>query len=98
MTVSQGVDHMIQCMYGGIPAPTITWSFDRNMLSDGVDRVTIATSGTGTSTLTIAMITAEDSGMYTCTAANLLGTSMASSELRVQGVCTEEYSRMKDVK
>ncbi|XP_065888354.1 cell adhesion molecule DSCAM-like isoform X3 [Dysidea avara] len=84
MTVSQGVDHMIQCMYGGLPAPTITWALNGVMLNDGVDRVTIATPGTGTSTLTITMVTSANSGMYTCTATNLLGTSMGSSELRVR--------------
>jgi len=73
-------------MYEGVPAPTITWSLNGNMLIDGVDRVTIATPGTGISTLTITMVTSEDSGIYNCTAANLLGTSMASSELRVQGI------------
>lgn len=82
--IPRGENHTIQCTYEGIPAPSITWTLNGNMLSDGVDRVTITTSA-GTSSSAIAMVTSDNAGTYTCTASNLLGTSMDSSQLTVQG-------------
>lgn len=87
-TVPQMEDHMIQCMYGGSPTPSITWALNGETLTGGENRVTIETPAGGTtSTLTVAMVTSENSGDYTCTASNGAGSSMASSSLTVQGMC-----------
>ena len=80
---SVDADHMIQCTFEGVPTPTVVWSRDGTMLSDGSNDITIAT-GDSSSTLTITTLTADDSGSYTCMVSNLLGTVTASSTLQVQ--------------
>ena len=75
--------HIIQCTFEGLPTPTVEWSHDGNMLTDGSNDTTIAT-GDSSSTLTITTLTADDSGSYTCMVSNLLGTVTASSTLQVQ--------------
>ena len=75
--------HIIQCTFEGLPTPTVEWSHDGNMLTDGSNDITIAT-GDSSSTLTITTLTADDSGSYTCMVSNLLGTVTASSLLHVQ--------------
>ena len=76
-------DHMIQCTFEGLPTPTVVWSHDGTMLTDGSNDITIATSNTS-STLTITTVAADDSGSYTCVVSNLLENSTASSTLLVQ--------------
>ena len=78
---SVNADHMIQCTFEGVPTPTVVWSRDGTMLTDGSTDITIAT-GDSSSTLTIITLTA--SGSYTCMVSNLLGTVTASSTLQVQ--------------
>ena len=76
-------DHIIQCTFEGVPTPTVVWSRDGNVLTDGSNDITIAT-GDSSSTLTITTLTADDSGSYTCMVSNLLGNDTASSTLQVQ--------------
>ena len=80
---SVNADHMIQCTFEGVPTPTVEWSRDGTMLTDGSNDITIAT-GDSSGTLTITTLTADDSGSYTCMVSNLLGTVTASSALEVQ--------------
>ena len=74
---------MIQCTFEGLPTPTVVWSHDGTMLTDGSNDITIATDDTS-STLTITTVAADDSGSYTCIVSNLLGGSTASSTLLVE--------------
>ena len=76
------IDHMIQCSFEGLPTPTVVWSRNGNMLTNGSNDITIAT-GNSSSILTITTL-ADDSGSYTCMVSNLLGTVTASSTLQVQ--------------
>ena len=75
--------HIIQCVFEGLPIPTVVWSHDETVLTDGSNGTTIATSDTS-SLLTITMVTADDSGSYTCMVSNLLGSDMETSLLQVQ--------------
>ena len=75
--------HIIQCTFEGLPIPTVVWAHDGNVLSEAPNDTSIATGDTS-STLTITMVTAEDSGSYTCMVSNLLGSNMESSMLLVQ--------------
>ena len=75
---------MIQCTFEGLPTPTVVWSHDGTMLTDGSNDITIATDDTSTSKLTITTVAADDSGSYTCMVSNLLGTSTVFSTLQVQ--------------
>ena len=84
-TVQVNMDHMIQCAIEGLPIPTVVWSHDGNVLTDGSNNITIATGSTS-STLIITMVTADDSGSYTCMVSNLLGSDVESSILQVQCV------------
>ena len=74
---------MIQCTFEGLPTPTVVWSHDGTMLTDGSNDITIATSNSS-SILTIITAAADDSGSYTCMVSNLLGSATASSTLQVQ--------------
>ena len=85
ITVAINNDHMIQCTFEGLPIPTVVWSHDGNVLTDGSNNITIAT-GDISSTLIITTVTADDSGSYTCMVSNLLGDDMRSSTLLVQCV------------
>ena len=64
--------YIIQCVFQGLPIPTVVWSHDGNVLTDRSNDITIATSDTS-STLNVTMVTADDSGSYTCVVSNLLG-------------------------
>ena len=74
---------MIQCVFEGLPIPTVVWSHDGNMLTDDSNDITIATGDTS-STLTITTLTANHSGSYTCMVSNIVGNDMHSSMLQVQ--------------
>ena len=76
---------MIQCAFEGLPIPTVVWSHDGNVLTDGSNDITMATGNTS-STLTITMVATHDSGGYTCMVSNILGSDMQSSMLQVQCV------------
>ena len=75
--------YIIQCVFEGLPIPTVVWSRDDKRLIDGSDNVTIAISDT-LSSLIVTMATANDSGNYTCMVSNLLGSDIESSMLQVQ--------------
>ena len=77
------MDHMIQCTFEGLPIPTVVWSHDGTVLTDGSNGTTIATGDTASS-LTITTVTADDSGSYTCMVSNLLGSDTETSMLQVQ--------------
>ena len=76
-------NHIIQCVFEGLPIPTVVWSHDGNVLTNGFNDIIIATRNSS-STLTITTVTSNDSGSYTCMISNLLGSDMRSSMLQVQ--------------
>ena len=76
-------NHTIQCVFEGLPIPTVVWSHDGNMLTDDFNDIAMVTDN-NSSTLTITTLTANHSGSYTCMVSNLLGSDMDTSVLQVQ--------------
>lgn len=64
------------CIATGFPSPTITWSRVFHSLPE---RRTFSSDGN----LTIVHATADDSGMYVCEAANLIGSARVMTQLIV---------------
>ena len=81
----EGTHHIIRCTFEGLPTPTVTWSHNDSILTDGSDDITIATDDSS-SILTIITLTADDSGVYACIVSNLLGSVTSTSVLQVQCV------------
>uniref|UniRef100_A0A669ERM6 Limbic system associated membrane protein n=1 Tax=Oreochromis niloticus TaxID=8128 RepID=A0A669ERM6_ORENI len=71
-----GRNGTLRCEVTAVPTPEFEWYRDDKRLAN-TQSITIQTSGTTTS-LTIANITEEDYGNYTCVASNRLGVQNAS--------------------
>uniref|UniRef100_A0A8B9I6D0 non-specific serine/threonine protein kinase n=1 Tax=Anser brachyrhynchus TaxID=132585 RepID=A0A8B9I6D0_9AVES len=74
---------MLQCKVCGRPKPTITWKGpDQNILDN--DNSFCTRSDSGELTLKICNVMPQDSGIYTCVAANEHGTASTSATVKVQ--------------
>lgn len=71
---------MLQCHVDGSPPPSVTWNKDGQPLDESVRR-RVLSSGS----LHLAFIQSDDTGRYTCTAANPAGTVSLEMSLTVQG-------------
>lgn len=71
---------MLQCHVDGSPPPSVTWNKDGQPLAESVRR-RVLSSGS----LQLAFIQSDDTGRYTCTAANPAGTVSLEMSLTVQG-------------
>ena len=71
---------MLNCEVTGYPDPTVTWYKDGSLLATD-DRVMVHND----SVVVINNAFSTDSGIYTCSAANVAGNSSASTELTVLG-------------
>ncbi|XP_036208935.1 kalirin isoform X21 [Myotis myotis] len=79
----------LQCKVCGRPKPTITWKGpDQNILDTDSSSATYSVSSceSGEITLKICNLMPQDSGIYTCIAANDHGTASTSATVKVQGV------------
>ena len=96
LTTTEGIDITVMCEAIGIdyPPPTITWSRNDNLLTDGVsvsDSINVnITTGNGNISsasvnLTITNPTREDTGVYRCFANNSVGYD--SSDIRIVVQC-----------
>ena len=91
VTVVEGNTTTITCEAIGYPPPTIIWNIINQTLSDGVsgsDSVS-APTGNGNVTrvsvnLTITNASREDTGMYTCSANNSIGSNIKNFNITVQ--------------
>ena len=74
----------MSCDYVGIPAPSITWTYNNTMELDNSDsRVTITTTDT-TSTLTRTNLMRDGGGYYNCIFSNSQGTfNVSVIEVRI---------------
>lgn len=70
----------LPCEADGLPPPDITWHRDGYAITESV-RQRILTSGA----LQIAFAQPDDTGQYTCMAANVAGSSSTSTKLTVHG-------------
>lgn len=70
----------LQCHVEGSPAPSVTWSKDGRPLAESVRR-RVLSSGS----LQLAFVQSDDTGRYTCAAANPAGAASLEMSLTVQG-------------
>ena len=90
-TVREGSTTTIICEAFGYPPPTVVWNRSNEMLSDRVsvsDSVSVHT-GNGNVTrvsvsLTITNASREDTGVYTCSANNSIGSDSSNVSITVQ--------------
>ena len=77
------------CTVDSYPPSTITWLHNGAEVRAAPPRVTISTAQvdnrTQESTLTLLNTTAEDTGTYTCSAVNSVGSGNLTTELQVLG-------------
>ncbi|XP_029473326.1 LOW QUALITY PROTEIN: hemicentin-1 [Rhinatrema bivittatum] len=66
------------CEANGYPAPDINWYKDGQQITESMRRRILSTGA-----LQIAFVQLDDSGRYTCTAANVAGSSSATMDLTV---------------
>ena len=83
--VEMNMDYAIHCVFEGVPTPSVVWSLNGHMLTNGSSGITIATDNT-LSTLTITAVMANKTGNYTCMAFNLFGSITASTLLQIAGM------------
>ena len=77
-TVKEGQTAILKCTVDGYPQPRVTWSRKRSTLPIG--RHVMGPSNA----LILKNVRPEDSGIYSCSAENLLGSVNASVQLTVQ--------------
>ena len=77
-TVKQGQTAILKCTVDGYPQPRVTWF--RKRLGLPVGRYVTGPSNA----LILKDVKPEDTGIYSCSAENLLGSSNASAQLTVQ--------------
>ena len=80
---------VFNCTVDSYPSSTITWLRNGAEVQAAPSRVTISAvqvdNRTQESTLTLFNTTAEDTGTYTCSAVNSVGTGNMTTELQVLG-------------
>ncbi|KAF4790175.1 hypothetical protein TURU_144785 [Turdus rufiventris] len=85
VTCETGETIVLRCKVCGRPKASITWKGpDHNTLSNDGHH-SISYSDLGEASLKIVGVTAEDDGIYTCIAANDMGSVSSSASLRVLG-------------
>ncbi|NXC79989.1 HMCN1 protein, partial [Cercotrichas coryphoeus] len=70
----------LQCEAEGYPGPEISWHKDGQRITESMRSRVLSTGA-----LQLLFVQPEDSGRYTCTAANPAGSSTSSTELAVHG-------------
>ena len=80
LTVNEGGAASFQCSVSGNPTPTIVWSKLGN-------RSEIKQSAISRGATNLKNVKDSDSGMYQCSAANVLGKTQAKAQLVVNGKC-----------
>ena len=79
--VVQGLSVQLQCTFDGLPVPSITWDF-----FNGTNTVPQFTYTNNLTTLTLSDLTGGNTGNYTCSASNFVGSSSDFIQLFVQGI------------
>ncbi|XP_052789829.1 hemicentin-1-like isoform X1 [Mya arenaria] len=82
--VLKGEELTLDCVAEGNPTPTITWDTPSRgqslTMADSTASVTLTSSGS----LRVKVMTLADTGEYTCTASNHVGTALVSTLVRVE--------------
>ncbi|XP_037119268.1 triple functional domain protein-like isoform X3 [Syngnathus acus] len=89
VTCDNGESVTLRCKVCGRPRAAVTWRGPNqsNLTNNG--RFSIAYSDTGEATLRIIGVASDDDGVYTCIAANELGSATSAASLRVLAVSTD---------
>uniref|UniRef100_A0A8C7GVU2 non-specific serine/threonine protein kinase n=1 Tax=Oncorhynchus kisutch TaxID=8019 RepID=A0A8C7GVU2_ONCKI len=85
VTCDNGESVTLRCKVCGRPKATVTWRGPDQTILNNNGHHSIAYSETGEATLRIVGVSSEDDGVYTCVAANDLGSVTSSASLRVLG-------------
>ena len=78
LTVNEGGTASFQCLASGNPEPSVSWS----KLNNQSQVTQLAVSG---GKLELKKVTGSDTGVYQCSATNILGNSQEVARLRVNG-------------
>ena len=78
LTVTEGGSALFQCSASGIPEPAVVWS-KLNSQSE------ISQSAVSAGRLRLRNVKGSDSGVYQCSAENILGKALAVAQLEVNG-------------
>ena len=79
LTVNEGGSASFQCSASGIPEPAIVW----RILNNQSEIIQSVVSG---GKLHFKNVTRNDSGVYQCSATNILGNALAVAQLEVNGI------------
>ena len=79
LTVNEGGSASFQCSASGNPKPAIAWSKVDNQSE-------ISQSAVSGGKLQLKHVTGNDSGLYQCSATNILGKDQAAAQLVVNGM------------
>uniref|UniRef100_A0A674DJH4 non-specific serine/threonine protein kinase n=1 Tax=Salmo trutta TaxID=8032 RepID=A0A674DJH4_SALTR len=96
VTCDNGESVTLRCKVCGRPKATVTWRGpDQTTLNNnGHHSITHTQSETGEATLRIVGVSSEDDGVYTCVAANDLGSVTSSASLRVLGETPHKHTHI----
>ena len=81
--INEGQTAILKCTVDGYPQPRVTWSKSKSSLPVG-RHVTGPSNA-----LVIRKVKPEDTGIYSCSAENMLGSANSSAQLTVQCKCHE---------
>ena len=80
LTVNEGGSALFQCLVSGNPEPAVVWS-KLNSQSE------ISQSAVSAGRLRLRNVKGSDSGIYQCSAENILGKALTVAQLEVNGKC-----------
>uniref|UniRef100_A0A674DI73 non-specific serine/threonine protein kinase n=1 Tax=Salmo trutta TaxID=8032 RepID=A0A674DI73_SALTR len=94
VTCDNGESVTLRCKVCGRPKATVTWRGPDQTTLNNNGHHSIAYSETGEATLRIVGVSSEDDGVYTCVAANDLGSVTSSASLRVLGETPHKHTHI----